>query len=280
MDSRGDQDPLPSWTPPDLRDWIAKFGPKFPEGKSRIYYLLARNLDMKEVWDWYGTATKQLPERYRSSVSFCTRIHRCKRMPGKPGNIPPKQRAEYLNKVRKHTRILIDLLADTKFDCGFDDGKYIEGYEEVEKSFARHLETAVDATTGGYDYFVAYNIDQDGASQLPPDYPDCHLVNLLHHVVQWTDESDRWGRNFVSSEPIRQAGQFAAVIQFNCIFYKDYLTETGVEIPFKILANIANVALELPYEEIISAETARKQVTRYLDRVGRPPLPLLEDTPF
>ena len=64
---------------------------------------------------------------------------------------------------------------------------------------------------------VAYKTDGASINELPWDYPDCHLVELLHGVVLWTHESDHWGRGFSSSKSIRQAGPGA--------FHADPLTD-------------------------------------------------------
>ena len=202
-------------------------------------------------------------------------------MPGKPGGFSTKRRADYLLKVRKQAQALAELLADTRYDCWRDDGEDVSDEENYEMQFASDLQSALNFTRSeSTELLLAYKIDGLGVNKLPWDFPHCHLVDLLNEVVSWTHESDYWGRGFQSSKAIRQSGPGSRTIYFNCTFYEGFLRRTGVEIPFEILANIANTALELPFDDIISAETARKQVTRYLDRVGRPPPPLTEDPPF
>ncbi len=281
MHSQVGHDPFPDWTPPEITNWIEKIDGTFSENDLRIYNSLARDLNMKEVWAWYSSVQQMLPKNARSSTSFCITIRQCMRMPGKPGNMPSKRRADYLLKVRKQAETLASLLADTRFDCWRDDGKDITDVENIETKIAGDIQSALSFTRSeSTELLFAYRIDEFGVSELPWDFPNCHLVGLLNYVVEWTYESDLWGRGFQSSKAIRQAGSGARAIYFNCTLYEALLRRTGVKVPFEILANIANTALELPFDDIVSAETARKQVTRYLDRVGRPPPPLAEDSPY
>lgn len=254
----------PVWTPADLREWLNK-----PSKNSYLPFDpdLVCDPRMQPVWDWhanlewrdrrdYGEGAQRL---FRSSLSFCASVKKATQLPGKPGNLPPKERAAYLAKVRSHAEALIDLLEGTKFSVG-DLGPMIEE-DDQEKSVMRAL------SSWGVDemgHVVAFWIDEDGLYQMPWDYPDSHLIEQLHSLISWTLEDDFFDRSFMrSSKPIGHSrSRGTKSIYFTCTLYEE-LERHGAAIPFSLLATVANVALGLEDDEMLDEDSVRKQVRRY-----------------
>lgn len=283
MDNRA-SNIYPTWTPTDLADWLSKIADKLPKKKVTLYQRLAIDERMREVWEWHdGIRDKLHRAQGGGSVSFVLMVESAMRMPGKPGNMSPKQRTQYLESVRHHAQALIELLGDTRFDCAWDGAKMIDTEEEgIEEKIGERVLSAqsfVDSESGGGDIPVAYSATPNGLYQLPWDHPESHLTEILHEVCAWTHDDDYWGRGgLVSSRGIRQTGPRARVIRFNCMLYEAF-ARVGIEMPFPLLATVANVALELPADRQTDEDTVRKQVRRHLKREGHPKLsPRLKDS--
>lgn len=199
---------------------------------------------------------------FRTSLNFCVKIDRAARLPGKPKNMPPKERAAYLSKVRDHAEALINLLNGTSFDNG-DTGEVIEEDEQV-KSVMNHLRPRGDDDDG---HVVAFWVDSLELSRMPFDYPSSHLVDSLHELVAWTKEDD--DLDIRSNSPVVHArSRGARAIYFTCILHAE-LERHGASIPFALLATTANVALKLEADEMLDEDSARKQVRRYEARIAK-----------
>lgn len=276
---------FPKWLPTETAEWLSKMEGKLPPAKAEFYCRLSRDERMKEAWEWHDSVRSQLP-RYQGGgpIGLMMDAEDAVEMPGKPGNMPPKQRERYLQKVRHHALALAELLEDTCFGCEWDEGKEIdlEGSENVEQEIGEYVASAARfaaAEPEGGNILVAYDADPDGLYQLPFDYPHSHTTGILRDVVEWTYYDDRWGRaGLISSSPIRQSGEKARVTYFSCTFYKR-LARHGVEVPFPILATLANVCLALPVEQQVEEDTVRKQVRRFSEREREPSmLPRIDDS--
>jgi hypothetical protein len=263
----------PSWTPADLAKFLDKRARAFPEKEYPLHRRLALDERMREVWEWWDEHVRPNLSRYQggTSVDFSMKVELATWMPGKPGDMPPKKRAQYFDSVRHHAEALISLLSDTRFDCAWDGATKLDREQEgVEGEIAKLVLAAqrhVDDCDRPGDYIpVAYGATDEGLYELPWDYPHSHLIEILHEVCAWTREDDNWGRGgHVSSSTIRQTGPNARVIRFNCKLYEQFAI-FGIEIPFPILATLANVALDLPPDRQMDEDAVRKQVRRHLDR--------------
>jgi hypothetical protein len=239
---------------------------------------------MREVWAWYERIRNQL-HRYQggSPVSFVLMVEQAMRMPGKPGNMPPTKRTQYLESVRHHADALINLLNDTRFDCAWDGATKVDAEDDnAEGKIGEHVLSAqsfVNSEPGGGDIPVAYVATPDGLYKLPWDYPHSHLSETLYDLCLWAQDDGYWGRGgLTSSKFIRQKGPKARVIYFNCQLYEQFV-RVGIEIPFPVLATVANVALNLPVDRQTDGDTVRKQVRRNLQRERHPEaLPRLDDS--
>lgn len=259
----------PDWTPPDLREWLNK-----PSKNDYLPFDPALVCDprMRPVWAWHrnltweeGLTASKVPGLFRSALSFCMSVCRATQMPGKPGNMPPKERAAYLSKVRSHAEALVELLKDTRFSVG-DIGPLIEE-EDQERSVMRALSDWGEDEQG---HVVAFWVDEDGLYQMPWDYPDCHLTEQLRSLIAWTQDDDYFDRSIMrSSKPISHSrSRGTKAIYFTCTLYED-LERRGASIPFSLLATVANVALRLDVDEMLDEDTVRKQVRRYQARSGK-----------
>jgi hypothetical protein len=190
-------------------------------------------------------------------------INSAKKMPGKPGNLPPKQRATYLQKVRTHARALLSLLQDTQYDV-HDRGRKLDLEDpHLPETLVQNLASWGDDETG---HVVAYLVDEDGVYDAPWDYPDCYLADQLSDLITWTFNSDYFDRGMRSCAPIAHANAGnTRIIYFNCSLY-ERVRRSGGTIPFPVLATVANVALRLPPENCVDEDTVRKQVRRYEER--------------
>ena len=185
----------------------------------------------------------------------------------------PKSRGVYLAEVRRHATELLKLLRETKFDRN-------PLGELSEENLARPLSSFLgswgeDESSEGH--VVAFHVDEDGASTMFYDYPDGALSNTLSDLIDWTHWDDYWGGGIISSAPIAQANaKSLPTIFFTCTLFEK-LAYYGLEIPFPILATVANVALELGKDEQTDEESVRKQVRRYQ---ARNPKQTVARTPF
>lgn len=265
---------LPKWAPADLVEWLGHAGRKWPARQRNRYIRLITDARMREVWDWHSRARKTATrELYAWSLSFCMDIDRALSLPGKPGDMTKAKRTAYFEQVRKHTRALIKLLAGTRYSSnaatysGHDTGNLIDN-ESLAETVVRDL---ADWGVDEPGHVVAYQVDEDGVSKLPWNYPESELLDLLWEVIEWTHEDDGWdwGFGLSSSKPLERAkGSTVKVVYFTCTLYGT-LARQGMKIPFSHLATTANVALNLPASDQLDEDAARKQVRRHEARNRR-----------
>lgn len=275
--------PFPKWTPPALVERLAKFGDKCPPGKLALYKRLATDERMRPVWEWLRTEWERREARihdYVASVTLpagrtlgcrhttnrftptglCLDIERAMFPPGKPGNMPPKERTAYLGLVYKHAHALWELLCDTRYDLSaiLSMPPAIDPDE-----LPRVLEQ--DLVPWGNDdegHLVAYWVDKDDIYSMPWDYTECNLTSFLMDLMRWTYQDDRWGRGGMRSSKMlsHTTGGSARIMYFVRSIY-DSVSQDGGTIPPPVIANMAEVALELP--EALSEDTVHKQIQRY-----------------
>lgn len=246
-----------------LKQWIVRYKGNFSKYRVDFLQALVDDSRMREFWDWLENTPFTCAPILCSSVSVGEAIHRATRLPNFPGNITPAQRAAYFDKVRKHSRALMELLRGTKFDR--TDMRELSE-EELEAPLAKKLwNWGDDEDDSGH--IVAFAVTPDGEYEMPYDYPRSSLTETLAELHEWTHWEDQWDGNFLaSSAPIAQANSSSTrVIYFTCSLH-DWIKRQGAEIPFPILATVANVALNLGADEQIDEEAVRKQVRRYQAR--------------
>jgi hypothetical protein len=119
-------------------------------------------------------------------------------------------------------------------------------------------------------HIVAFNVGANGRYRMPYDYPRSHLTETLTDLLEWTYWEDQWDGSFLtSSAPIVQENrETVTVIYFTCSVY-EWFANHGVEVPFPILATVANVALELKASAQVDEDAVRKQVRRYQARKAK-----------
>jgi hypothetical protein len=251
-------------TPEHLLAWLDGVGQKWPKRIVDFKRKLCTDRRMREFWDWLGTVKFTRHDKFRSSLSVTEDIRHATRMPSFPGNLTAKQREAYFGKVRGHAQALIGLLRNTKFDR-----EYLE--EIPEKTLARPL--AKELTSWADDeaeegHTVAFQVTPDGAYRHHYDYPHNALSSTLCDLLEWTHWEDNWDGNwFGSSAPIAQANASTTPTIYFCCTLHDSFRQHGVEIPFPLLATVANVALDLSDDRQLDEDTARKQVRRYQERL-------------
>lgn len=242
-------DTYPNWVPVDLIslldhvDNLDRLGRSYPEEKFALARLLACDERMREVWEWH--------ERIRDNQ--------------RPND-------------EWHSMDFVLLVREATTMPDKPDSLPPKQRAPYLKSVRRHAEALISLL--GDTYY-------DRANAIfythPPDYLDRHLVATLRQVCAWTRDCEyREQEGMPPRSPIRRTGPGVRVVNFNCKLY-EALARREIEIPFPILATVANVALELPENQQIDEDTARKQVRRHLDRVGdEQPIPPQEDsdTPF
>lgn len=252
-------------TPEHLIEWIERedvqrnWPPRVLAFKRR----LCVDERMSDFWSWIGTVRFSSFDRFRSSGTVSENILRSTRLPGKPGNMTPTQREAYFKKVRVHVEALSKLLEGTKFDSPWVT-ELTE--QELERSLSEHLYSwGEDESDEGH--VVAYQVTTEGRYRQHYEYPDNVLRETLHNVHEWTYWDDNWDGNiFGTSAPIAQANSHSTPIVYFCCTFYEWFHRYGVEIPFGILATVANVALDLPADKQIDEDVARKQVRRFQQR--------------
>jgi hypothetical protein len=96
--------------------------------------------------------------------------------------------------------------------------------------------------------------------------------------MDWTYWDDNWdGGIWSTSAPIAQANSERMPIIYFCCTLFDWFKQNGVEVPFPILATVANVALDLTADNLVDEDNVRKQVRRYQKRKAEQEAKRLED---
>lgn len=235
-----------------------------PESMKAFKRRVCNDRRMNEFWRWIGSVNfREGKDRQRSSDSITDQFYRSTKLPGKPGDMTPKQRESYFAKVRQHTEALVALLKDTRFDLP-------EMSKLSEDELARPLGDVLwDWGPEDYEdgHVVAFQVTRHAKFQHFFTYPDNWLIKILDNVIEWTYWEDNWDDSlWGSSAPILQANTASVPVVYFCCTMYDWFSDNGVSIPFPILATAANVALELPPENLVDEDTVRKQVRRYQQR--------------
>ncbi|HJU08171.1 MAG TPA: hypothetical protein VJ727_06780 [Rhodanobacteraceae bacterium] len=267
VESRRSLDDLPPWAPSDVVKVLPRLVETLPVRTWNDYVRLLTDERMRAVWNWHAVARSNANRTvFGSALGFCSSVERACRLPGKPGNLSAAKRKKYFQDVRRHAKALIALLEGTRYSS---NSERYDGMSTTEIEPERLAEVVARDLRGWGDdelgHVVAYWIDEEGVSRLPWTYPHSHLYDLLHDVLEWTEEDDGWDWNLglSSSKPLEHAqASNARIVYFTCTLYKQ-LARFGLKIPFSHLATVANVALGLPYGEQLDEDTVRKQVRRY-----------------
>lgn len=269
----------PQWAPAALKQWFERVPEQteqqkgFPRARLDFVEKLATDLRMLEFWQWHQVEKAAIlaqpsPHKHRLTVlvgapSVCFAAERATRLPHKPGNMTPGQRKLYFDEVRKHANALIELLQETCFDRGPSSAFGVELKQLDPDEFATTLQEAASWSGMGNELVLAFEAQDGEIYQLPWYYPDGYLIEFLHFVNEWTYWDDCWTDMLRSSKPIAQARTAnAKVIYFTRTVYSN-LKRYGLTVPFNLLADLTNVALDLPEDQEINEDTARKQVRRY-----------------
>lgn len=253
-------------TPAYLLAWLERMGDKLPDRIAKFKRKVCVDRRMGPFWGWLSTVRFKGHDSLRSSLSVTDSMLRATRIPGFPGNLTPAQRETYFKKIRVHAEALIELLRGSKFDH--------EWMQEIhDETLAKPLEKALyswgdDESDEGHT--VAYQVTPEGSYRHHYDYPRNVLTGTLADLLEWTCWEDNWDGNwFGSSAPIAQVNCGSAQTIYFCCTLHDSFRRHGVEIPFPILATVANVALDLPADKQVDEDTARKQVRRYQERLRK-----------
>lgn len=250
-------------TPEYLSAWVKKMRERGSADRLVAFAeTLAIDDRLIDFWNWIATVqdTVRRISGTGSSIGIALQVRRATRLPGKPGDMPPKQRAAYFEKVRKHAYALQELLSGTRFDNDYSS-------ELSEKELDKPLDRVLDSwgeEEPDEGHVIAFLVTPEGKFRLHYSYPESALYNTLNDVVDWTHWDDAWDGNILgTSAPIAQANRESSpTIYFVCVMY-DYFKRDGAEIPFKHLASLAEVALDLGIGEQVDEDTVRKMVRRY-----------------
>ncbi len=250
-----------------LQDWIEQVEPRgnFSVGVLDFKRKLLNDARMRGFWEWFERLEHKSVRYLLSSLSITESLWRATKLPGKPGNMTPKQREAYFESVKKHTYALAELLQDTIFDGGHER---LVTDEELYKPLDEALRKWGDDESDD-GHIVAFRVTPYEKYNLSYDYPRCALVESLLELIEWTYWNDQWDSRFWgSSSPIVQSNSRSTpIVYFTCSVF-DSLSRDGIEIPFPILATVTNVALDLSVEDMVDEDTVRRQVRRHQARVS------------
>lgn len=252
-------------TPKYLLEWIAKVEPNgnWPTSLLSFKRRLCSDERMLDFWSWIGTVRFSRIDRFRNSVTVSEQIHRSTRLPGKPGDMTPTQRDAYFKKVRSHIGALLELLGGTKFDNALMTEL---SEDELDRPLHKELYSWGD-DEHDEGHVVAYQVTPEGKYRHHYDFPDNMLCETLFNAYEWTYWDDNWdGGIWSTSAPIVQANSDSTPIIYFCCTLHEWFRDKGVQVPFGILATVANVALDLPADKQIDEDVARKQVRRFQQR--------------
>lgn len=271
----------PAWAPGELKEQCVGMKARdASQGWLEFMKKIATDPRMCEFWEWY----RSLPAPYHthsptSPTSICWFARRAVDLPMKPGDMTRREREKYFESTRKHANALIELISGTWFDWK----AYMSPKERLcelnEATLAAPLESGLpgcllfppDIFPGPRgEEVIAFAVKTDQNEKikiysLPPEYPDISLIEILRSLVQWTYQTDRWGPARTSSAPLTQAHHDnARVVFFTRTVYAELKQcSPAIEIPMRMLAILANVALDLPPDQEVDADTVKKQVQRY-----------------
>ena len=233
---------------------------------------LATDARMGQFWGWLASVTFKRLDSLRNAGTVANAITQYTRKPSKPGNMSSKHRTKYFERVRKCALELETLLTGTRFDrCGEGLGHKELTDADCNKSVDSFFEDrGVGSIDGPDEEVVAFYGKADGTRELLDwNFPESNLTDTLQRVHAWTYWDDWWDDNFfLSSAPIVQAGTERSMVSYFTCMLHDWFKGHGVDMPFPVLATVANVALRLSPDAQTDEEPVRKQVRRYQKRMG------------
>ena len=272
---------FPGWMPAEVKEWFGRW--KRPYGPDARIYRLATDPRMRGAWEWFEAGrphnTRAVPkiegdslvamleEEIPCPTGFLVTLDHAAYFPGKPSDMPPKQRAAYLEKVRKHAEALMELLADTQFDRHiFHHGATSIDPDKLEEKVLSDFRSAVSfsrSEMGGI--MLAYETGDDGeVYKHGAFFPDSALVNTLSDLVEWTKLDDHHDLLF-SAKPVKQSGIRGRKSAYLAKLYVS-LKRENLDMPYTHYASAANVALDLDADEELDEDSARTQINRMLKR--------------
>lgn len=106
---------VPRATRKYLQDWIDRVEPdgRVPVSVLKFKRKLLNTSEMREFWDWFERVEYKSVRYLQSSSSVTDMILRATKLPGKPGNMTPKQRERYFQSIKKHANALREGLNNT-----------------------------------------------------------------------------------------------------------------------------------------------------------------------
>lgn len=221
---------------------------------------------MAQFWHWYKANAVRSVHGLATGRFFATQLWHSTQLPKKPGNLPPALREKYFSDVRKHANALQLLLKETVFDrtsAGkVSESDLLSPFGEILGDHSPYEDQESE--------FVTFEVTHDGVLVHGSQFAERRLTKTLDDVIAWTRESDHWdGLVFSTSDPIAQSNSARTpIVYFTCTLF-DWFEGRGLEIPFPMLATIANVALDMRIDEQLDEDAVRKQIRRHQSRQAR-----------
>lgn len=182
--------------------------------------------------------------------------------PEKPGNIPPGERKEYLEKVKNYAEKLKLLLLDTRFDNDPFDYATLHFDNQLESRLKDDLKLSLQSDHPDARK-VTYLFSEGETYRAPSDYPLFSFTQQLDEVIKWTRKDSGYGRDEQDKTSVKQHGAKGMKGRF-LVNLKKFLDYLEIDMPYKFIAEIANVVLDLGKTEI--PELDEQSVRRHLER--------------
>lgn len=226
---------LAKWAPSQLRDYYKQTRKHLSPLELRLLESLGSDPRARFFWE---SVEREAAGRECGSALVWNIYYAALQglsLPEKPGNLPPKEREDYLSDVRKTAQKLKNLLLETRFDQRID---------KAEREEARTID--------------------DLAAEFV-DFPFGALTLLLDEVVTWTNLDDRYDLEGRSAWMLRQQGDSAH--KLHLLFHLDQvLDESGLHPTVEDLANLLSALLRSPPDKPISGknvESLRRSLAKY-----------------
>lgn len=279
---------FPKWIPNEVKDWFGKLKHE-PE---TIHINLVTSYAMREVWEWFSGGRPhstlkyfagwsvetgqpvEIEEEKPSPTEFLIAMILSASFPGKPSDMTPKRREAYLSSVKKHALALIDLLKETEYDRSiFDEWGFIYGCakpidsETLEEKIINDIHGMIDWCRREDCILQAdYMVDEEGeVYKLGWNYPNTELVHTLRDLADWASKDDYFDLMH-SVKHLRQSGIQARKTHYLAQL-DEHFKQMGIQVPIAHYATAANTALDLPENECLDEESARKQILRIRQRL-------------
>lgn len=270
---------FPKWVPDAIRENVEISGKSAKELRPSVLTYLLTDQRMAEVWHWYESALSEANKSKEGmeldACHLLFAVQDALQFPGKPGDMTPKRREQYFEKVRTQVSKLKELLRDTKFDVDWRARSYPLKTEQMEDDFRMQF---IPPGAYEFEYMVCYLFNAGEMSRAPGDFPECAVMEILDNITEWTRQDDHWDRgNMTTSMGIHQQSRRGQIARFYSLLYWEH-RRYGISFPPAHLATLTNVVLQLDDDEMLDEDAVRKQVTRFMERHGEPPTML--DCPF